>query len=221
MSGHHRRISTRHRSSHRGDDARARIDAYFDREMKPAQIDVLLDDVVRDPSVLDDLAGEREWIDALRQCPRAPDLTTAIMRRAGLDPSRFDRRHYRRRLWLRRSALSAVILLAATMVVWMRFTGTPTAAPALPSAAPHIEAVFEALPAEIDPLQQVRVLVLRAMDEVLPGVQRQAPRATGGAAAGVSEQPAGSATLRTSPPPWNPAAHWERAHEDPPDVEQW
>ncbi|GEM_PF-5205664 len=136
------------------------IDAYFDAHGKGRPAKQMLDEVLRDASVLEDLARDREWIDEMRHSSPAPDQTLRILNRLGLDPNQFDRRHHRFALLTRRLSTAAVLAFAFVIGMWARSSLVHSGASQPVETAHRFERVIESLPIQMDPFDSMRGLML-------------------------------------------------------------
>ncbi len=148
------------RDADRRDTESQRIDAYFDARGSGKPARSMLDEVLRDASVLDDLARDREWIDEVRAAAPAPDQTMRILDRLGVDPNHFDRRRHRFTIFTRRLASAAVLMFAFVIGMWARSTGFRPAAAERVETARQFERVIESLPIQLDPFDRVRGVML-------------------------------------------------------------
>lgn len=135
------------------------IEAYLDARGRGRSARNMLDEVARDCSTLDELARDREWIDAVRAAPAAPDQTRRILDRLGFETDHSSRARWRRVLLTRRLVTAASLSLAFVVGMWARSASTPQPAARTAEAAHRFEQVIESLPMAIDPLERVRGMV--------------------------------------------------------------
>lgn len=181
------------------------VDAYFDARGGGRPARSIMDRVLRDASVLDELARDREWIDEVRTSAEAPDQTSQIMGRLGIDLARFDGRRHRFVLLSRRLSTAAVLAFAFVVGMWARssLVFSPGADP-VPTAH-QLERVIESLPIQRDPLESVRGMMLQVADSLADPEMRATPvvgdtRPAAPRESAASRHP-GRATLDAATPP--------------------
>ncbi len=135
------------------------VEAYLDARGRGRSARRMLDEVARDGSTLDELARDREWIDAVRAAPSAPDQTRRILNRLGVATDDSSRARWRNVLFTRRLTTTAALLLAFVVGMWARSASTPLPSGRTTEAAHRFEEVIESLPIAIDPLERVRGMV--------------------------------------------------------------
>ncbi len=136
------------------------VDAYFDARGKGRPAKDMLNEVLRDASVLDELARDQEWIDEVRHSTPTPDQTICILNRLGLDPTRFNRRQHRFTLLTRRLSTAAVLAFAFVVGMWARSSLVGVGGSQPVETAHRFERVIESLPIQMDPFDRMRGLML-------------------------------------------------------------
>jgi len=169
------------------------VNAWLDARESRRSNDEFITAMLRDPSVLDDLASQRPWMDDLAgKRPRAPDQADAVLHRLGLaaQGSRGGQRYARTAR--RRPVLCAVCIAAFSFGMWARsqdyLVNENTSANGIDR---QVADVISNVPADLQPLGRVQNILRRIGNDFSTSLDQSAQRPVAAYASTTALDPTG------------------------------